>query len=762
MAILLYKHNEITYSNMRNLFQSHQRVAVVQPTGTGKSFLYLKWIEEHPEQRICVVSPSTYIFMQLKEYQAQAGVNLEKLVPVTYTRLALMEQDEIEHMALDFIVLDEFHRCGAQEWGRSVTTLLETHPNAKVLGTSATPVRYLDDCRDMAEELFDRTYAVNMSLAEAMADRILPTPKYIASYYELSGELERLQNRANYLGNERLRLAVSQKIKKIRRMLTDQSCGLPAIFKKHITRPQGRYLVFCSSEERLENAMKECEEWFAPLLNGNIRNLHRYKVLSTYRGSKADFEGFVSDNTPDAMKLLFCIDMLNEGVHVQDIDGVIMLRATESLNVYYQQLGRALACSRGKQEHPLIFDLVNNFENGMDAELAKDMVYELRNEFAETGSDIDFQVFDYILDIKEIMQEIRMAFSQSWEANFQALNEYLEMEGHFPARKEIACDLHLGDWCSVQRAQYKKGILPAERIKKLEAIGFSWDVLEDKWNTNYCALCQYVEKQGSLPRSCDNRPLYNWIKLQKTARQEGRLDENHEKKLRALGIELLNSHSDEVWEERFQTMKAFMQKEGRQPQANDVMDGIKIGTWLHEQRRKYANGSLTEDRKQRLIESGISFDTRGARSFEKNIELLNSYVKTHGRFPDTTENYEGFGLGAWCLRLRKQYESKELSDEQIQKIKELGFDFRTAREIRQAEKWKECYLDVKQYTTLKGALPKSRENPMLYRWMKRQQDKLAAGELSGDEKNRIRELLGVERRRTDGKRRAVWRRREIG
>ena len=44
-----------------------------------------------------------------------------------------------------------------------------------------------------------------------------------------------------------------------------------------------------------------------------------------------------------------------------------MLRATQSANVFYQQLGRALACSDSKKK-PLIFDIVNNYETGDTAQ----------------------------------------------------------------------------------------------------------------------------------------------------------------------------------------------------------------------------------------------------------------------------------------------------------------------------------------------------------------------------------------------------------
>lgn len=53
--------------------------------------------------------------------------------------------------------------------------------------------------------------------------------------------------------------------------------------------------------------------------------------------------------------------MLNEGIHVDDVDGVILLRPTVSPIIYLQQIGRAL--SAGNKNQPVIFDLVNNFDS---------------------------------------------------------------------------------------------------------------------------------------------------------------------------------------------------------------------------------------------------------------------------------------------------------------------------------------------------------------------------------------------------------------
>lgn len=78
------------------------------------------------------------------------------------------------------------------------------------------------------------------------------------------------------------------------------------------------------------------------------------------RSRRGDFYRFMQDES-NHLKLLFAIDMINEGIHVKNVDGVMLLRPTISPIVYKQQIGRELAT--GGKKIPIIFDLVNNFES---------------------------------------------------------------------------------------------------------------------------------------------------------------------------------------------------------------------------------------------------------------------------------------------------------------------------------------------------------------------------------------------------------------
>ena len=97
--------------------------------------------------------------------------------------------------------------------------VLEEHPGAKVLGLSATHIRYLDHQRDMAEELFDKAIAAQMTLGEAVVRGILPAPRYVTTVYQYQQGLERYQQRINRMRNQRYRDRSEKYLQALRRAI---------------------------------------------------------------------------------------------------------------------------------------------------------------------------------------------------------------------------------------------------------------------------------------------------------------------------------------------------------------------------------------------------------------------------------------------------------------------------------------------------------------------------------------------------------------
>ena len=91
MAIELFKHNQDAYLAAMQMLQTTGKAAVIHPTGTGKSFIAFKLCEDHPDQTICWLSPSGYIFKtQLENLKKAGGGNFENICFFTYARSVLL------------------------------------------------------------------------------------------------------------------------------------------------------------------------------------------------------------------------------------------------------------------------------------------------------------------------------------------------------------------------------------------------------------------------------------------------------------------------------------------------------------------------------------------------------------------------------------------------------------------------------------------------------------------------------------------------
>ena len=195
MAISLYPHNREAYEAAVSMLNETGKAAVIHPTGTGKSFIGFKYCEDHPGQRVCWLSPSEYIFRtQLENLRRAASpapaapsslnselssLNFKNIVFLTYARLMQMSEDERSAIAPYVIILDEFHRAGARQWGLGVQKLLQQYPEARLLGLTATNIRYLDG------QPLQRFYACNSFVGRGEADDNALFADFVRSHPDL-------------------------------------------------------------------------------------------------------------------------------------------------------------------------------------------------------------------------------------------------------------------------------------------------------------------------------------------------------------------------------------------------------------------------------------------------------------------------------------------------------------------------------------------------------------------------------------------------
>ena len=406
MSVKLKKHNQQAYAKVKEMFEKDNKAAIIHPTGTGKSYIALKLIEENLDKKIIYLSPSMAIMHQLKKNMINEGVNFRNLTRYTYQKLTALNRTGQLNLDADIIILDEFHHCGAEEWGKAVEELIKQNPQAKILGLSATPIRYLDGNIDMAEELFGENIASEMTFAEALDKGILPEFEYVSAMYESKGELLKLREKIENLNTTQAKKSEAQKLfKELAKQLNNETENLPDILEKHMPNKNGKYIVFCSSIEEMHKKIKEAQEIFKKV-NPNIK-IYNVSSAEDYRENQRVLRKFENDNDENSLKLMFSVNMLNEGYHIPNTDGVIMMRPTQSPTIYMQQIGRALTtCSTAKK--PVIIDLVDNFDSIKAIEEATEQLRSESKKSKENNSEnkTKFKIIDYTKRVFEISQKI--------------------------------------------------------------------------------------------------------------------------------------------------------------------------------------------------------------------------------------------------------------------------------------------------------------------------------------------------------------------
>ena len=406
MGVDLLKHNQEAYEKVQEAIkEGEKKIAISHATGTGKSYLVTKLFEDFNNDKKLVLVPSTYISDQIQALFEK--YNIQNVDVMRYQKLIKMSDEDIAAMDYDVIALDEYHHDTSKVWGNKVRTLIDTHSESIIFGTSATPIR--SDGVNTIDELFEGNCASDLPLSESIAKKIVPLPKYVGALYELDDELTRLRKKVEQATNTKKEKQEFYKKIDLMRSQIEKSYGMPIILNKHIKDKEGKYLVFCKKKKHLQEIKETVIGWFR---TAGCKNINAYEVYSDYENKDAEYKAFCED-TSHNLKLMFCVDMLNEGLHLENISGVLLLRPTRSSIVWHQQIGRAIEANNTNT--PVIIDAVNNFSAvGQGMELMREIKDAIAKEkesdsdFDDSGfEDIDtFFVLEQVVEIQEMFREI--------------------------------------------------------------------------------------------------------------------------------------------------------------------------------------------------------------------------------------------------------------------------------------------------------------------------------------------------------------------
>ena len=205
-------------------------------------------------------------------------------------------------------------------------------------------------------------------------------------------------------------------------------------------------------------------------------------------------------------------------------------------------------------------------------------------------------------------------------------------------------------WAKAQRIAKKDGKLASSRIQRLEAIGLSWDPLDDEFKKTVQRFVQYYKVYGRIPppeyRDEDNYPLGQRTVTLRSSYKRGTL--------RSEWIDILNKTEGWTWdpdgdavEATIQAIKEFVQQHGRLPKAGDDLDvAVRSLRSRGNKTRNGQKGGLRPEHVSMLEKEilGWSWDPYADR-FEQNLQETKEFVKQHGRLPRRSEGKPGRWLG---------------------------------------------------------------------------------------------------------------------
>lgn len=322
---------------------------LVLPTGGGKTivFTYIASNASARGKRVLVLVHRIELMRQTSEKLHTFGVDhglinplftptYWKPVQVASVQTLVNRLNKLASAPPDLIIVDEAHHATASTWRK----IIAAYPNALVLGVTATPCR--GDGSGLGADsdgLFD-DLIVGPQIADLIGEGFLVQPKVYAPLERI--DLSGLRTRMGDYVKDDLEKAVDKP--KITGKAVDHYAKLC---------PGAPAVAFCVSIKHAEHVAEEFKAagFRAVALDGSHDDDYRKRIL---RGLA----------TGEVQVVTSC-DLISEGTDIPAIGAAILLRPTQSLGLYLQQVGRALRPCEGKDRAVILDHVGNVLQHGM-------------------------------------------------------------------------------------------------------------------------------------------------------------------------------------------------------------------------------------------------------------------------------------------------------------------------------------------------------------------------------------------------------------
>lgn len=323
-----------------------RRALVQAATGVGKT--YLAAFDSKNYERVLFVAHREEILKQAAEsfknvrdsddygfFNGDSKCTDKSVIFASVATLGRPDYLNEKYFAPDYftyVVIDEFHHAVNEQYQR----IVDYFKPKFLLGLTATPERM--DGKNIYE-ICDYNVPYEISLKEAINKGMLVPFHYYGIFDEtdysklhiVRGRYDEKELNETYIGN------VSR---------------YELIYKYYCKYGSRQALGFCCSREHAREMAKEFSK----------RGIPSVAVFSDASGEYTEDRNVaIRQLKQGKIRVIFSVDMFNEGVDITSVDMVMFLRPTESPIVFLQQLGRGLRKCRGK-EFLTVLDFIGNYE----------------------------------------------------------------------------------------------------------------------------------------------------------------------------------------------------------------------------------------------------------------------------------------------------------------------------------------------------------------------------------------------------------------
>ncbi len=380
---------------------NQNKALAIAATGTGKTYMSVfDAMQVNPRKALFVVHRGDILIKARESFDNVLGKSIQDYSSDIYNDskgnkgakyLFVTEDTLVLHLEdfgpeeFEYIIIDEAHHAADNSYKK----ILNYFKPKFLLGLTATPDR--TDGKDIFS-IFDFNRAVNIRLRDSL-EKNLVCPFHYFGIDDVKGiDYEKLNHKPED-GEEY--------INEVARMLMKSNRSDYIFDKINFYGHDGdktKCLGFCATVDHAkfmaDEFNKKLGEGSAIALSGENSVTERQRYLSLLE----------RDDTQ--LQYIFSRDIFNEGIDVQDINLVLMLRPTQSSIVFTQQLGRGLRKIKGK-EFLTVLDFIGNYQKSflMTSVFSKEPNPDKKTRLREVATDFIDIPGDTFIHFDKIVKE---------------------------------------------------------------------------------------------------------------------------------------------------------------------------------------------------------------------------------------------------------------------------------------------------------------------------------------------------------------------